>query len=97
MEFVQEMYKQQITDISSFRIRIEKDMKAPSLHGQNHDTVSNFGRVTSVMASASYYRQQQFGQVHVKSNGVYSCQLEAMFLIMHCIRTMSEVRYSDIM
>ena len=38
MEFVQEMYKQQITDTSSFRIRIKKDMKAPSLHGQNHDT-----------------------------------------------------------
>jgi hypothetical protein len=69
MEFVQETYKQQITDTFSFRMRIEKDMKATSLHGQNHYTVSNFGRVTSVMASASYYRQQQFGQVHVKSSG----------------------------
>jgi hypothetical protein len=65
----------QTTDTSSFRMRIEKDMKAPSLHGQNHDTVSNFGRVTSVMASTSYYRQQQYGQVHVKSNGFYGCQL----------------------
>lgn len=72
------------------------DMKATSLHGQNHYTVSNFGRVTSVMASTSYYRQQQFGQVQTKPNGYYSCQLEAMFLIMHCIITLSEVRYSDI-
>ena len=69
MEFVKETYKQQIIDTFSFRMRIEKDMKATSLHGQNHYTASNFGRVTSVMPSASYYRQQQFGQVHVKSNG----------------------------
>jgi len=46
MEFVQETYKQ-ITDTFSFRIRTEKDMEAISLHGQNHYTVSNFGRVTS--------------------------------------------------
>jgi len=69
MEFVQETYKQQITDTFSLRMRTEKDMKATSLHGQNHYIVSNFGRVTSVMASASYYRQQQIGQVYVKSNG----------------------------
>lgn len=53
------MYKQQITETFSFTImRIEKDMKASSLHGQNHYTVSNAGRVTSVLASVSYYRQQ---------------------------------------
>jgi hypothetical protein len=96
MEFDQETYKQQTTDTFSLRMRTEKDMKATSLHGQNHYTVSNFGRVTSVMASASYYRQQQLGQVHVKSSGYYGHQLEAMFLIMHCIRILSEVRYSDI-
>jgi len=77
-------------------MRIEKDMKATNLHGQNHYIVSNFGRVISVMASPSYYREQQWGQVHVKPNGYYGCQLEAMCLMMHCIRTLSEVRYSDI-
>lgn len=69
MEFVQETYQQQITDTFSFRMRIEKDMKATSLHGHNHYTVSNYGRVTSVMVSASYYRQQEFGQLHIKSSG----------------------------
>jgi len=68
MEFDQETYKQQTTDTFSLRMRKEKDMKATSLHGQNHCTVSNFGRVTSVMASASYDRQQQLGQ-NVKSSG----------------------------
>jgi hypothetical protein len=96
MEFVQETYKQQRTDTFSFRMRIEKDTKATSIHEQNHYTVSNFGRVASVMASASYYRQQQFGQVYIKSNGYLGCQLGAMFLIIHCFRTLSEVRYSDI-